>query len=107
MEKLAKGMDTLIGERGVRISGGQKQRLGIARALYRKAEVLIFDEATSALDNKTEDDFIGAVSGLKGTHTMILIAHRVETLAMCDRIFEVKEGKVVERSFEEISDLRM
>ena len=107
VEKLAKGMDTLIGERGVRISGGQKQRLGIARALYRKAEVLIFDEATSALDNKTEDDFIGAVSGLKGTHTMILIAHRVETLAMCDRIFEVKEGKVVERSFEEISDLRM
>ncbi len=107
VEKLAKGMDTLIGERGVRLSGGQKQRLGIARALYRKAEVLIFDEATSALDNKTEDDFIEAVSGLKGKHTMILIAHRVETLAMCDRILEVNEGKVLERTFEDIKDLRM
>ena len=107
VEKLAKGMDTLIGERGVRLSGGQKQRLGIARALYRKAEVLIFDEATSALDNKTEDDFIEAVGGLKGKHTMILIAHRVETLAMCDRILEVNEGKVLERTFEDIKDLRM
>ena len=95
VEKMDKGMDTLIGERGVRLSGGQRQRLGIARALYRKPEVMIFDEATSSLDNNTEDAFIEAVSSLKGSHTIIMIAHRVETLAICDRIYEVRDGSVV------------
>ena len=95
VEKMDKGMDTLIGERGVRLSGGQRQRLGIARALYRNPEVMIFDEATSSLDNNTEDAFIEAVSSLKGSHTIIMIAHRVETLAICDRIYEVRDGSVV------------
>ena len=96
VEKLENGMDTVIGERGIRLSGGQRQRLGIARALYRRPEVLIFDEATSSLDNKTEEDFLRAVRGLKGTHTMTLIAHRMETLSGCDRIYEVTDGKVLE-----------
>ena len=95
VEKLEKGVDTVIGEHGIRLSGGQRQRLGIARALYRKPEILIFDEATSSLDNKTEADFMEAVRALKGNNTMILIAHRKEILTVCDRIYEVSEGKVL------------
>ena len=92
---LDKGYDELIGERGVRLSGGQRQRIGIARALYRNASVLVFDEATSALDGLTEQEVMGAIEGLQGQRTIILIAHRLTTVRHCDAIFEFENGRVV------------
>lgn len=94
-EQLPEGLDTKIGEQGVRLSGGQKQRIGIARALYRDPEVLIFDEATSALDNDTEAAVMAAIDSFKGKKTMIIIAHRLRTIENCDIIYEVKDGKIV------------
>ena len=91
---LPNGLNAEIGDRGVRISGGQRQRLGIARALYHDPEILIFDEATSALDNETEAALMEAINGLKGTRTMLIIAHRLHTIENCDVIYEVKDGKV-------------
>ncbi len=88
------GLDSQIGERGIRISGGQKQRLGIARALYHDPELLIFDEATSALDNDTETAIMEAVDKLHGHKTLVIIAHRLRTIENCDIIYEVKEGKI-------------
>ena len=88
VEKLPKGVDTMVGERGVKLSGGQRQRIGIARALYYKPEVLVLDEATSALDNETEKSIMDTILKLKGQITIISIAHRVSTLEACD--FKVK-----------------
>jgi len=88
------GLNSQIGERGVRISGGQRQRLGIARALYHDPELLIFDEATSALDNDTETAIMEAVDRLHGQKTLVIIAHRLRTIENCDIIYEVKEGKI-------------
>ena len=88
------GLKSQIGERGVRISGGQRQRLGIARALYHDPELLIFDEATSALDNDTETAIMEAVDKLHGQKTLVIIAHRLRTIENCDIIYEVKEGKI-------------
>lgn len=88
------GLNSQIGERGVRISGGQRQRLGIARALYHDPELLIFDEATSALDNDTETAIMEAVDKLHGQKTLVIIAHRLRTIENCDIIYEVKEGKI-------------
>lgn len=92
---LPEGLDTQIGERGVRISGGQRQRLGIARALYHNPELLIFDEATSALDNDTETAIMEAIDKLHGQKTMVIIAHRLRTIENCDMIMEVKDGKIM------------
>ena len=92
------GLESQIGERGVRISGGQKQRLGIARALYHDPELLIFDEATSALDNDTETAIMEAVDALHGSKTLVIIAHRLRTIENCDIIYEVKEGKICRSS---------
>lgn len=91
---LPQGLDTFVGERGVRLSGGQRQRIGIARALYHEPEVLVMDEATSALDNETELSLIRALDGLTGKKTIILIAHRLSTVQHCDRIFFLKEGRL-------------
>ena len=91
---LPEGLDSQVGERGVRISGGQRQRIGIARALYSDPEVLFFDEATSALDTKTEQGIMESVYGLYGKKTLIIIAHRVTTLERCDHIFQVDKGKI-------------
>jgi len=88
------GVDTLIGEGGVRLSGGQRQRLGIARALYFNPEVLVMDEATSALDNKTEVEVMEAIKGMKKGRTMIMIAHRLSTVEDCDRLYYLHEGRV-------------
>ncbi len=88
------GLNSQIGERGVRISGGQRQRLGIARALYHDPELLIFDEATSALDNDTETAIMEAVDKLHGQKTLVIIAHRLRTIENCDIVYEVKEGKI-------------
>ena len=94
VEGLDEGIDTVIGERGVRLSGGQRQRIGIARALYNDPEILILDEATSALDNETEAAVMDAIKGLQGRKTLIIIAHRLSTIENCDLIYEVKDGKV-------------
>ena len=92
IEKLPSGLDTIIGESGVRLSGGQRQRVVIARALYRNPQVLIFDEGTSALDNATEREIIKAVEGLKGERTILMIAHRLSTVVNCDRIVMLEDG---------------
>lgn len=98
---LPEGLNTGIGERGIRISGGQRQRLGIARALYYDPEVLILDEATSALDNDTEAAIMDAINSLQGRKTLIIIAHRLQTIEKCDMIYRVEGGKaVVERKRE-------
>ena len=91
---LPDGLDAQIGERGVRISGGQRQRLGIARALYHNPQILIFDEATSALDNDTETAIMEAIDSLHGQKTMVIIAHRLRTIENCDIIYEVKDEKL-------------
>jgi len=93
---LPKGLDTEIGERGVRLSGGQRQRLGIARALYRNPAVLVMDEATSALDSKTEADVMQNLSQQHGERTFIMIAHRLSTVEGCDRRYQLKSGHVIE-----------
>lgn len=94
IKSLPDGMDTGIGERGIRISGGQRQRIGIARALYEDPEVLILDEATSALDNDTETAIMDAINRLQGRKTLIIIAHRLQTIEKCDEIYRVCEGKI-------------
>lgn len=94
VRSLPEGLDTQIGERGVRLSGGQRQRIGIARALYTQPKVLIFDEATSALDNETEEALMEAINGLHGKKTMIIIAHRLQTIQNCDLVYRVGEGKI-------------
>lgn len=95
VQKLPDGLETQIGERGVRLSGGQRQRIGIARALYQNPEILIFDEATSALDKDTEAEILESIQGLQGEKTMIIIAHRLTTIVQCDRIYRVEDGKIV------------
>ncbi len=98
VEQLDDGLDSQIGERGIRISGGQRQRLGIARALYHDPEFLVFDEATSALDTDTETAIMEAVENLHGRKTMVIIAHRLRTIENCDIIYEVKDGKIIRQS---------
>ena len=93
---LPDGLDTTIGDRGVRISGGQRQRLGIARALYHNPSILVFDEATSALDNDTEAAVMEAINSFHGKKTMVIIAHRLNTIEKCDIVYKVDEGKIVE-----------
>ena len=99
-ESLPEGLDTAVGERGVRISGGQRQRIGIARALYHDPEILVLDEATSALDGETEMAIMESIESLQGTKTILIIAHRLTTIRNADIIYEVCDGKVVERSKE-------
>ena len=94
VEELPEGLDTLIGERGVRFSGGQRQRIAIARALYTNPDILVLDEATSALDNETENAVMEAIERLQGKKTLITIAHRLTTVRKCDILYEVKDGKV-------------
>lgn len=94
VETLSEGLDTEIGERGIRLSGGQRQRIGIARALYSNPQVLVLDEATSALDNDTEKAVMEAIDSLAGTKTLIIIAHRLSTVENCDIKYEVKDGSV-------------
>lgn len=96
VQSLPDGLDTTIGERGVRLSGGQRQRIGIARALYTDPELLIFDEATSALDNETEAAIMESINALHGRKTMVIIAHRLTTIEECDIVYRVENGKIVE-----------
>jgi ABC-type multidrug transport system fused ATPase/permease subunit len=95
VDEVADGLDAFVGERGVKLSGGQRQRIGIARALYHNPSVLVFDEATSALDIATEDSVMSVIMSLKGSKTMILVAHRLATVQRCDAIFRLEKGRVV------------
>ncbi|MBO4899035.1 MAG: ABC transporter ATP-binding protein [Lachnospiraceae bacterium] len=94
VRSLPEGLDTGIGERGIRLSGGQRQRIGIARALFEDPEVLVLDEATSALDNETETAIMDSINRLHGRKTLIIIAHRLQTIEKCDMVYRVEEGKV-------------
>lgn len=95
IQSLPEGIETKIGERGVRLSGGQRQRIGIARALYNDPELVIFDEATSALDNETEAAIMESINRLHGKKTLVIIAHRLTTIEECDIIFRVENGKII------------
>lgn len=95
---LPAGLDTQIGDRGIRISGGQRQRVAIARALYHDREILIFDEATSALDNETEKEIVKSIETLRGEKTLVVIAHRLSTITGCDRVIQVENGSLREIS---------
>lgn len=92
---LPAGLDTLVGERGVRLSGGQRQRIGIARALYRQPPVLVLDEATSALDRQTEEGVVRSVAALEGK-TVLIVSHRLSTVERCSRLFRLENGRVVD-----------
>lgn len=95
IDSLPEGLETKIGERGVRLSGGQRQRIGIARALYTDPELVIFDEATSALDNETEAAIMESINSLHGRKTLVIIAHRLTTIEECDYIFRVENGQIM------------
>ena len=100
---LPEGLNTMVGERGVRLSGGQRQRIGIARALYNNPEVLVLDEATSSLDTETEHGVMQAVQALQGDKTVIIVAHRLSTVEYCDRLYRLDAGRIVdEGTFDEV-----
>mgnify|MGYP001314291589 CR=1 FL=1 len=92
---LPQGYETVVGERAIRLSGGQKQRIGIARALYHDPDFIVFDEATSALDTLTEKKVMKALIEFSGTKTLVMIAHRLSTLEVCDQILVLKKGRMV------------
>ena len=100
---LEDGLDTVVGEMGVRISGGQRQRVAIARALYRRPQVLVFDEGTASLDNVTEAELLKAIEGLRGERTIVTVAHRLSTVEATDRIIFLDRGKISgQGTFEEL-----
>ena len=86
--------ETIVGESGAFLSGGQIQRMAIARALYKGAKLLIFDEATSALDEKTEEKIMNSIKRIKGKVTIVFISHKIKTLEICDEIIEIKNGLI-------------
>jgi ABC-type multidrug transport system fused ATPase/permease subunit len=94
--ELPEGLDTVVGERGVRLSGGQRQRIGIARALYHRPSILVLDEATSSLDAATEGEVMEAINAMHGDKTILVISHRAHTLGHCDRVFRVERGHLAE-----------
>ena len=96
IKKNKQGIDLVVGERGVRLSGGEKQRVGLARALYKKSQILILDEATSSLDILTEKQIIDSINELKNKLTIIIVTHRLSTIEKCDRIFLIKDGKLLD-----------
>ena len=95
VRSLPDGLDTRVGERGVRLSGGQAQRIGIARALYHNAPVLVLDEASSALDTETEKAIISTISSLRNERTILIIAHRLSTVADCNKIYKISNGGLI------------
>ena len=104
MDQLSDGVETMLGEHGVRLSGGQRQRVALARAFYHKRNVLIMDEATSALDNETEQEIIDEIKHFKGEKTLIVIAHRLTTVQNCNCIYRIEDGQIAEKgTLEEIT----
>jgi ATP-binding cassette subfamily C protein len=105
LHELPEGLETMVGEDGVRLSGGQRQRLGLARAIYQNPDVLVMDEATSELDNETESMVMDALDDLKTSRTFVMIAHRLSTVRDCNRLFFLKDGRVAARgSYDELRD---
>ena len=102
VESLPEGLNTIVGERGVKLSGGQRQRIAIARALYENPDILVLDEATSALDTETENAVMESIEALQGHKTLIIVAHRLTTIRNCDVIYEIGNGKAIERCAEEV-----
>ena len=92
VKMLPAGLETVVGERGIRLSGGQRQRIGIARALYHDPSVLVLDEATSALDTATEQGVMEAITALHGTKTILIVAHRLSTLEHCNRVYKLESN---------------
>jgi ATP-binding cassette subfamily C protein len=103
VKELPEGIYSRVGERGVQLSGGQRQRIGIARALYRDPQLLIFDEATASLDNYTEELVIKSIINLKREKMIIMVAHRLSTLVNCDKVFEIKDGGIIEVDIKTLS----
>ncbi|MDD3412693.1 MAG: ABC transporter ATP-binding protein [Lachnospiraceae bacterium] len=102
IRNLPKGLDTIVGERGIKFSGGQRQRIAIARALYNNPDILVLDEATSALDSETEEAVMESIEALQEQKTLIIVAHRLTTIRNCKRIVEVSNGSIIERKKEEV-----
>jgi len=103
IEQLPKGYETVVGDKGVKLSGGQRQRIAIARELYKDPEILIFDEATSSLDTAAEQEVKNSISALKGSRTIIIIAHRISTIKDCDYVYVLSYGRIIEHgSFDEL-----
>ena len=96
IKELPEGLETMVGERGVKLSGGQKQRIEIARALLKDTPIIIFDEATSALDNNTENIIQNAINEIKDNHVVIVIAHRLSTIQGADKIYVIQDGIIIE-----------
>jgi ATP-binding cassette subfamily C protein len=96
LERLPEGINTIVGERGMRLSGGEKQRIALARAFYFQRQVIIMDEATSSLDNETEKEVIDSILSIKRKVTMIIIAHRLNTVKNCDFIYKLENGEIIE-----------
>lgn len=101
VESLSQGLDTIVGERGIKFSGGQRQRVAIARALYYDPDILVLDEATSALDNETESAVMEAIESLQGHKTLIIVAHRLTTIESCDAVYEIVDGQAVRQGIAE------
>jgi len=97
IDQMPDGLNTLLGESGIQLSGGQRQRIALARAFYHNRDVLVMDEATSALDNETEAEIVNEIKSLKGSKTLIVIAHRLSTVKHCDYIYRIEQGKIVEQ----------
>ena len=107
VDTLPEGLNTMVGERGVRLSGGQRQRIGIARALYHNPKILVLDEATSSLDSETEKEIMQGVVKLKKNKTVLIVAHRLSTVSTCDVLFKLESGKIVQSGkFEDVINLR-
>ena len=95
IRSLPGGLDAVVGERGDRISGGERQRLGIARALYRNPQVLVIDEGTANLDNETEAAIVSSLAGLRGEKTIIVVAHRLALVTRCDQVYYLRNGRLL------------
>jgi len=94
INKNDKGIDMIVGERGTKLSGGERQRLGIARALYKDPAILVLDEATSSLDYETENEIVNSIANIKGKQTIIIVAHRLSTVQICNRVLLMENGKI-------------
>ena len=104
ISSLPSGLDTIVGDRGTKLSGGQLQRVGIARALYRKTEVLVLDEATSSLDMETEKKLIKDIELVANNNTSITVTHRLSTIKNCDKIFLLSDGELIDQgNFDELA----